>query len=99
MKVRSVSVLMILVLFIACGGRQEVFLDEEPNQPGPAAFELPDPIPASPAWVARMKKPASNKRLEVAGKTPGVAVLAPVSVKKVLVRGPAGRQIMRVAFV
>ena len=91
--------LVILVFFVACGGRQEVFLDEPANEPQPAAFELPDPIPASPAWVARMKKPASDKRLQVASKTPGVAVLAPVSVRKVSVKGPAGKEVLRVASV
>lgn len=99
MRKRILAASLVLVAFVACGGRQEVFLDEDPDADAPVAFELPDPIPASPAWVASLAKPASNDRLQKASKTPGVAVLAPVSVKKVLVRSPAGRQRLRVASV
>lgn len=99
MRRRILAAFVALTAFVACGGRQEVFLDQEPDDAAPVAFELPDPIPASPAWVASLPKPASNDRLRKASKTPGVAVLAPVSVKKVLVSGPAGRQRLRVASV
>ena len=75
-----------------------MFLDTPPRQQA-VAFELPDPIPATPAWVATLKRPLSGKGLERAGKTPGVAVVAPVSVKRVLVRAPAGSQKLRVASV
>lgn len=96
---RALVASVVFVLALACGGRQEVFLDEPGEGASPAAFELPDPIPASPAWVAALSKPASNDRLKKASKTPGVAVLAPVSVRKVLVIGPKGRQKLRVASV
>lgn len=82
----------------ACGGRQDVFLDEQPGE-SPAAFELPDPIPASPAYVASLRRPLGGKQIQKVGKTPGVAVLAPVSIKRVPVKGPAGRAILRVASV
>lgn len=89
-----------LIALVACGGRQEVFLDDDgPDGRAPVAFELPDPIPASPAWVASLSKPASNDRLRKAGKTPGVAVLAPVSIKRIMVRGPEGKARLRVASV
>jgi hypothetical protein len=88
-----------LLLAVSCGGKQPVFLDEQAGQESPAAFELPDPVPASPAWVASLSRPASNARLQKASKTPGVAVLAPVSVKRVLVIAPGGRQRLRVASV
>lgn len=89
-----------LALAVACGGKQAVFLDDQPRSgESPAAFELPDPVPASPAWVASLTRPASNARLQKAGATPGVAVLAPVSVKRVIVKGPAGKQRLRVASV
>jgi hypothetical protein len=87
-----------LMLAVACGGKQPVFLDEQPGA-SPAAFALPDPIPASPAWVASLAHPANDARLQKAGKTPGVAVMAPVSMKRVLVKGPKGRQRLRVASV
>lgn len=96
---RALVASVVLVFALACGGRQQVFLDEPGEAASPAAFELPDPIPASPAWVAALSKPASNDRLKKASKTPGVAVLAPVSVKRVVVQGPEGRQKLRVASV
>ncbi|MEA2451814.1 MAG: hypothetical protein QOG04_524 [Actinomycetota bacterium] len=77
-----------------------MFLDEQPGDgASPAAFRLPDPIPASPAWVASLRHAASDSRLKKASRTPGVAVLAPVSIKRILVKGPAGKQRLRVASV
>jgi hypothetical protein len=84
---------------VSCGGRQEVFRDEADPSADPAAFELPEPVPASPAWVASLRGPASTTRLKKASKTPGVAVLAPVSIKRLLVNGPKGRERLRVASV
>lgn len=95
---RKLAALCLVALVAAsCGGRQEVFRD----RPGetPAAFRLPDPVPAAPAWVASLSKPADNKRLKKAGETPGVAVLAPVSVRRVPVRGPSGKATLRIASV
>ena len=83
----------------ACGGRQEVFLDEPPGESPVAVFELPDPVPASPAYVASLKRPLGGKRIQEVGRTPGVAVLAPVSIKRVPVKGPRGRAVLRVASV
>jgi pimeloyl-ACP methyl ester carboxylesterase len=91
---------IVLIAAVACGGRQPVFRSDQADGDGTTAtFELPDPIPASPAWVASLSKPASNDRLSKASKTPGVAVLAPVSVKKVMVKGPTGKLRLRVASV
>ena len=89
----------VLVFAIACGGKQAVFLDDPNATESPAVFQLPDPVAAAPAWVASLKHPASNARLKKAGGTPGVAVLAPVSMRKILVIGPGGRQKLRVASV
>ena len=88
MKTRWAGLLVCLLL-VACGGRQEVFLDTPPEQRA-AAFELPDPIPATPAYVARLSKPLRPSRLKALSKTPGVAVLAPVTVRTVPVK--AGRR-------
>lgn len=99
MRSRLITTSLALAVLIACGGRQEVFLDDQAAGPEAAEFKLPDPIPASPAWVASLSKPASNDRLRKASQTPGVAVLAPVSVKRVVVKGPNGKARLRVASV
>lgn len=94
---KPVLVLVIAVLaIVACGGRQEVFLDPPPQQ---GAFELPDPIPATPAFVARLAKPLPNQRLKAVSRTDGVAVLAPVTVRALEVRGPGRPRRMKVAAV
>lgn len=98
MRRTAIAMISVLLVSAGCGGRQEV-LREAPTPEQAAAFELPDPIPAAPAWVVKLGRPASKARLKQAGRTPGVAVLAPVSVKRVLVRGPAGRKKLRVASV
>ena len=95
MKVRVV--LLVLVVLSACGGRQQVFLEvpnEETNE-----FELPDPVPAAPAFVARLSKPLKGNRLQNVSHTPGVAVLTPVSIRRLKVRGPEGAETFRVASV
>lgn len=94
----AAAMLVCLALLVACSGRQQVFL-EEPNQDA-AEFELPDPVPASPAWVAHLSKPLKANRMKGVSQTPGVAVLAPVSIKRVKVRGgPQGAKTIRVASV
>lgn len=86
-----------LALLVACGGSQEVFLDPPPEKA--VEFKLPDPVPAAPAYVARLPNPLKNDRLRAVSKTAGIAVLAPVSVRKVKVQGPAGVVKLRVASV
>jgi hypothetical protein len=78
-----------VVLLAACGGRQEVFREIPPSE-GAALLQLPDPIPATPAYVARLRKPLKGDRLRAVSKTPGVAVLAPVTVRVLKIRGPGG---------
>lgn len=86
-----------LVLLVACGGSPDVFLDPDPKEA--VAFELPDPVPAAPAYVARLPNPLKNNRLRAVSKTPGIAVLAPVSVREVKVQGPGGAVRLKVAAV
>lgn len=95
---RVAALALVLILGLSCGGRQDVFLDEQPGK-SPPAFVLPDPIPASPAYVASLRHPLGGERIQRVGRTPGVAVLAPVSVRRVSVTGPSGRAKLRVASV
>jgi hypothetical protein len=97
MKRRAIAVI-VCCLLAACGGRQEVFLDE-PAEPGTLGFDLPDPVPATPAYVARLRKPLRGSRLREVGKIAGVAVLAPVTVKVVKVRGRGAPKRLRLGAV
>lgn len=94
---RVVAVALLVVATAGCGGRQDVVPPPMPDRA--TALELPDPIAAIPAWVAVLDRPASDSLLKNATKTPGVAVLAPVTIERVLVRAPAGRRHLRVASV
>lgn len=95
---RIVALTLAAVVAASCGGRAEVFVDS-PRHHEPPAMKLPDPIAAVPAWVAALDEPVSNARLKQAGRTPGVAVVSPVSVKRLLVRAPGGRMVLRVGAV
>lgn len=88
---------IVLGALIACGGRQQVFLENPTEEP--AELTLPDPVPAAPAYVARLPKPLKGGRLQRVSHTPGVAVLTPVSIRRLKVRGPQGAKTIRVAAV
>ena len=95
---RQAAVLVATLFLAACGGRQAVFLDG-PQSASPPSFELPDPVAAAPAYVARVTTGLSGARIQKVGGTPGVAVLAPVSIRRLMVRGPGGKGVLRVASV
>jgi hypothetical protein len=99
MKRISLAIVCLAVLS-ACGGRAAIY--EEPpsregaQQRGPT---LPDPIPATPVYLATVDKPISNQQFERFSETPGVAVMAPISVRALPVEGPRGTEKLRVAGV
>ncbi|HVF54265.1 MAG TPA: M15 family metallopeptidase [Actinomycetota bacterium] len=86
---------------VACGGRApEVFeraADGSIARSG--AIGLPPPIPAAPAYVARLRKPAVDRQLHALTKTPGIAVVAPVASKIISVAAAGVPWNMRVAAV
>lgn len=96
---KLVAAIVLCGLVTACGGRQEIFLDEPSPDQDAAELSLPDPIPATPAWVARLQRPLKRARLKAVSETPGVAVLAPVTVGKVRVRGRGKARQLRLAAV
>jgi hypothetical protein len=86
----------------ACGGRPQVF--EEGPQARAAGtnlegLELPDPIPAVPAFVVEARKPLSASDLRSIAKVEGTAVAVPASVRRVKVSGPGGSTKLDVAAV
>lgn len=88
----------VALLATACGGRAEIY-DEGAIADAQRGLSLPEPIPATPVFVATVARPLSVERVGRLEETPGVAVAAPVTIKKVPVRGPAGRRMLRVAQV
>jgi hypothetical protein len=97
MKTRILAVIA-CCLFAACGGSQEVFRDAT-LEPGAVGFELPDPVAATPAFVARLDKPLRGPRLREVSRIPGVAVLAPVTVRNVKVTGRGAPERLRLGAV
>ncbi len=83
-----------------CGGKQEVY-EVLPDRSMAAArgVTLPEPVPAVPAYVAKLDRAAKSSSVDKATDTPGVAVVAPLEVEESLVRGPGGRRTLRVAAV
>jgi hypothetical protein len=89
-----------LALLAACGGDPEIYGQEIPAKPsGERAITLPEPIPATPAFVATLKKELSKKGALALEKIPGVAVVASITVKKALVEGPKQVVALRIAEV
>jgi len=88
------------LLAASCGGRAAVY--ETPPSRGGAqerGVTLPDPIPATAAYVASSKKPLRAKDLERLANIDGVAVAAPMTVRRVPVKGPSGKTSLRVGEV
>lgn len=92
--------MIVLLLLAACGGRQEVY-EVAPTDAAAAAntaeLELPDPIPAVPAYLVTSKKALGDKRIDALARTRGAAVVVPVSMARTKVRGPNGAQNLRIA--
>lgn len=83
---RPVALALALVAITAsCSGRQEIFAPDRTT--GERGVTLPDPVPASPVFAIRSSTPLSDARLKEAARTKGVAVIAPVAVRKMKVRG------------
>lgn len=93
------SLAAFMLLLAACGGEQQVYGEATPEPVGERSVTLPEPVPATPAFVATLKKPLSKKSLEALEKVDGVAIVAPVTVKKVRVQGPSKAVTLRVAQV
>lgn len=87
----------VVVATVACGGRQDIFRAQP--SPSGALFQIPDPVPAAPAYVARLPKPFGNGKVKKVSRIKGIAVLAPVSLGRARVRAPVGVRRVTVAAV
>lgn len=100
MKHRVALILSVVTLVLAgaCGGRAEVFEEGAPK-PQQRGVTLPEPVPATPVFLARSDKPLNERAVERIASTEGVAVAAPMTMRRVAVEGPVGRVRLRVASV
>jgi hypothetical protein len=86
----AVVVLSGLLTGACASGDQEVYEvapGSSPNGavPNEAQFNLPDPVPAVPAFAVKTKKPFSKSQLAKISKLKGVAIMAPAVTKRVKV--------------
>jgi hypothetical protein len=93
---RAATFVLVSLLLAACGGRADVY-EVPPDSPDGAtrAFELPDPIPAVPAYRVELRGGDETVTGKLA-KIEGVAVVAPIAVEKVRVDSEGGRARLRV---
>lgn len=99
MQRRFAGVVACLLLLAACGGDPQVYGEATPEPAGERSVTLPEPVPATPAFVATLKRPPAKRSLKLLEKIEGVAVVAPLTIKKVLVQGPKKVVPLRVAQV
>lgn len=94
---RLVSFLAVVAVAIAgCGGRAEIYADED------AALQergvtLPEAIPATPAFIAHLDRPLAPEDMATLEEIPGAAAVAPLTIQRAAVKGPAGKVRLRVA--
>jgi hypothetical protein len=99
---RTLATILALVLLTsaACGGRAEIYdRDADTDSLEERAMSLPDPVPATPVFVATTERALSDGQLERLDRTPGAAVVAPVTIERLQVEGPGGRMKLRVGQV
>ena len=96
---RRVALFVLIgLLGVACGNRGEIYeVLPEPQSAG--AISLPEPVPATPAFVARLTRPASPGRLARVRALSGVAVASPLALRRMRVSGPAGERSLLVGAV
>ncbi|MEA2432872.1 MAG: hypothetical protein QOG54_329 [Actinomycetota bacterium] len=89
---RAAAILLLIALVVTgCGGRVDVY-EVPPDAPSGAtrALELPDPVPAVPAFRVDLKGDSQPNDLKRVAKTPGVAVVGQVALREMKVVGADG---------
>src|SRR3989337_2992209 len=85
---KSLGVVWPLVLLgAACGGREPAY-ERAPNQSPPqvGALNLPEPLPAAPAFKVEMTKALSDAQTKRLSRVPGVAVIAALGIERMDVK-------------
>jgi hypothetical protein len=101
MKSATALVAAVCVMTAGCGSRNDVFERPPDGPPSESArtLDLPDPVSAAPAYVARLTHPVRPVQLAHVDHAPGVAVATAVSVQSVRVLGPSGPRKLEVGVV
>ncbi|HVL65241.1 MAG TPA: M15 family metallopeptidase [Actinomycetota bacterium] len=95
---RALAAVVAVLLTAACGARDDVFETPPGLLTENGTLELPPAVPAAPAFVVSSESPPEDLVGSVQ-ETPGVAVAAPVSLRRVRVEGPAGAARLTIGMV
>jgi hypothetical protein len=96
---RTAAILVGLLVATSCGGRSDDALSLQRRVASARHISLPDPRPASPAYMASLKHAFSSADIRRLGRAPGVAAVAPLAVKTMRVEGPHERRRLRVGAI
>lgn len=85
---RAVAAALTAVLFVSCGGHDEPKV--APDRPSGASrsVDLPDPLPAVPAFSIELREPLPERVMEGIEEMPTVAIVTGLATEVVRVDGP-----------
>lgn len=85
---RAIATALTAVLFVACGGSDEPKV--APDRPSGAnrSVDLPDPLPAVPAFSIKLREPLPDQVMEAIEEMPTVAIVTGLATEEVRVDGP-----------
>ncbi|MFN2526756.1 MAG: M15 family metallopeptidase [Actinomycetota bacterium] len=93
-------VLIVTALALASTGCGATARDDLPLGPPDAQqMQLPDPLPAIPAYTARVSRPVDDSVTRRLERSAAIAVVAPISLKELRVSGPVASRVVRVGVV
>lgn len=87
---RALALVALAALFVSCGGRGEPRV--VPDRPAGASrqIDLPDPVPAVPAYSIKLREPLPDAVAKGIERLPTVAIVTGLATKEVWVDGPLG---------
>jgi len=89
-----------LLLAAGCGGRSDDALPSPHKSTATArTISLPDPAPATRAFLVTLERRLRGDDMRHLQRAPGVAVVAPLALGKMPVKGPRGRRLLRVGAI
>ncbi len=89
----------LLVALAGCGGNAAYEVLPDRSMAAARGITLPDPAPATPAFLLSFERPVGATRAAKAASVPAVAVAVPIALKETTVAGPAAAATLRVGAV